>query len=62
LKQKTVAGVAAAFQSIFNGGRTPKKLWVDKGREFYNKRRKVVVRVKVLFFVFYRKQGVVLCC
>jgi len=36
LKQKTGAAVAAAFQSIFNGGRTPKKLWVDKGREFYN--------------------------
>jgi len=37
LKQKTGAAVAAAFQSIFNGGRTPKKLWVDKGKEFYNK-------------------------
>jgi len=32
LKQKTGSAVAATFQSIFNGGRTPKKLWVDKGR------------------------------
>jgi len=37
LKQKTGSAVAAAFQSIFNGGRTPKKLWVDKSKEFYNK-------------------------
>ena len=38
LKQKTGAAVAAAYQSIFNGGRTPKKLWVDKGREFIIKK------------------------
>jgi len=37
LKQKTGAAVAAAYQSIFNGGRTPKKLWVDNGKQFYNK-------------------------
>jgi len=37
LKQKTGAAIAAAFQSIFNGGRTTKKLWVDKGKELYNK-------------------------
>jgi len=36
LKQKNGAAVAAAFQSIFNGGKTPKKIWVDKGKEFYN--------------------------
>ena len=29
--------MAAAFESIFKLGRKPKKLWVDKGREFYNK-------------------------
>ena len=61
LKQITGSAVAAAFQSIVNGGRTQKKLWVDKGKEFSN-RRKVVVRVNVLFFVFYRKRGEVLCC
>ena len=33
LKQKNGAAVAAAFQSIFNGGRTPKKIWVDKGKD-----------------------------
>jgi len=37
LKQKTGAAVAAAFQNIFNGGRMPKKIWVDKGKEFKTK-------------------------
>jgi len=46
LKQKTGAAVAAAFQSIFNGGRTPKKLWVDKGKEFYNKDVKSLLESK----------------
>jgi len=46
LKQKTGSAVAAAFQSIFNGGRTPKKLWVDKGKEFYNKDLKSLLESK----------------
>jgi len=46
LKQKTGAAVAAAFQSIFNGGRTLKKLWVDKGKEFYNKDVKSLLESK----------------
>ena len=37
LKRKTGEEVAAAFKSIFKLGRKPKKIWVDKGREFYNK-------------------------
>jgi len=37
LKRKTGEEVAAAFKSIFKLGRKPKKLWVDKGRESYNK-------------------------
>ena len=36
-KTKDGEKVAAAFKSIFKLGRKPKKLWVDKGREFYNK-------------------------
>ena len=37
LKQKTGAEVATSFKSMFSKGRTPKKIWVDKGKEFYNK-------------------------
>ena len=37
LKRKTGEEVAAAFKSIFKLGRKPKNIWVDKGREFYNK-------------------------
>ena len=38
--------MAAAFQSIFNDGRTPKKIWVDKGKEFYNKDMKSLLALK----------------
>ena len=36
LKTKTGKEVAAALQLIFEDNK-PKKLWVDKGKEFYNK-------------------------
>ena len=36
LKDKTGKSVAAAFEQIFKSGRKPLKLWVDKGKEFYN--------------------------
>ena len=36
LKSKTGVEVARAFVNIFKE-RLPKKLWVDKGKEFYNK-------------------------
>jgi len=36
LKNKTVTDVASALQKLFKE-RNPKKLWVDKGKEFYNK-------------------------
>ena len=36
LKTKTGLEVAKAFQSIFEKNK-PKKLWVDKGKEYYNK-------------------------
>ena len=35
--------VANAFVSIFDEGRTPKKLWVDKGKEFWNKNVEAVM-------------------
>ena len=37
LKNKQGERVAKAFKSIFKEGRVPEKLWVDKGKEFWNK-------------------------
>ena len=37
LKNKRGETVANAFSTIFSKGRKPKKLWIDKGREFWNK-------------------------
>ena len=36
LKDKTGKSVASALKTIFEG-RKPEKMWVDKGKEFYNK-------------------------
>ena len=36
LKNKTGLEVEGAFKNIFAEGRVPEKLWVDKGKEFYN--------------------------
>ena len=37
LKNKKGETMVKAFKTIFEEGRTPGKLWTDKGREFYNK-------------------------
>jgi ribosomal protein L21E len=37
MKDKSGKSTAAAFEKIFSSGRKPIKLWVDKGKEFYNK-------------------------
>ena len=37
LKDKKGESVAEAFKQIFSEGRKPKRLWVDKGKEYYNK-------------------------
>jgi hypothetical protein len=37
LTDKRGDGVATAFKIIFSHGRKPDKIWVDKGKEFYNK-------------------------
>ena len=37
LKNKTGESVTEAFNNIVSEGRTPKNLWVDEGKEFYNK-------------------------
>ena len=40
LKDKKGESVTNAFKTIFNKGRKPQYLWVDKGKEFYNKHLK----------------------
>ena len=40
LKDKKGESVTEAFKSIFKEGRRPQYLWVDKGKEFYNKNLK----------------------
>ena len=37
LKNKKGESVAEAFKTIFEEGRKPQFLWVDKGKEYYNK-------------------------
>ena len=37
LKDKKGETVAEAFETIFKEGRKPEYLWVDKGKEYYNK-------------------------
>ena len=40
LKDKKGESVSEAFKSLFKKGRKPKMLWVDKGKEYYNKNMK----------------------
>ena len=40
LKDKKGESVTEAFKTIFKEGRKPQYLWVDKGKEFYNKNLK----------------------
>ena len=40
LKDKKGESVMNAFKTIFNKSRKPQYLWVDKGKEFYNKHLK----------------------
>ena len=42
LKDKKGESVAEAFKTIFKEGRKPQYLWVDKGKEFYNKRERPI--------------------
>ena len=43
LKDKKGETVMIAFQTIFKEGRIPKYIWVDKGKEFYNKHLKYLL-------------------
>ena len=45
LKTKTGAAVAHAFKEVFHkSGRIPTRLWTDKGKEFYNKTMKELLK------------------
>ena len=45
LKNKTGKTLVKAFKTIFKEGRIPKKLWTDKGKEFYNKNMKDLLKL-----------------
>ena len=45
LKNKTGDEVTKAFTEIFKTGRHPEKIWVDNGKEFYNKTLKSFLKL-----------------
>ena len=45
LKDKKGETVASAFKSIMKSGRKPNRVWVDKGKEFYNKHVKDILDI-----------------
>ncbi|PFX18804.1 putative uncharacterized transposon-derived protein F54H12.3 [Stylophora pistillata] len=46
LKNKKGESVAAGFKQIFAEGRVPKKMWTDKGSEYYNQSVKDLFKAK----------------
>ncbi|PFX12388.1 putative uncharacterized transposon-derived protein F54H12.3 [Stylophora pistillata] len=46
LKNKKGESVAAGFKQIFAEGRVPKKMWTDKGSEYYNSHVKDLFKAK----------------
>ena len=55
LKDKTGKSIASALKTIFKE-RKPEKMWVDKGKQFYNKDVKRVNRI-----IFHRERGKIEC-
>jgi len=51
---ETEKWMGCRVRSIFNDGKTPKKIWVDKGEEFYNKYMKWLSASNVVLFVFHQ--------
>ena len=45
LKDKTGFSINNAFREIISKGRKPNKMWVDQGREFYNKLLKRCLKI-----------------
>ena len=46
LKNKKGESVSEGFRKVFAGGRRPKRLWVDKGLEFYNSHVKDLMKAE----------------
>ena len=59
LKDKKGETVSEAFKTILKEGRIPEYLWVDKGKEYYNKHERLV-REKQHTDVFYWEWGKVI--
>ena len=45
IKDKKRETVVSAFKEIMKGGRKPENVWVDKGKEFYNKHVRELLNV-----------------
>ena len=45
MKDKKWSSIVNAFQKIISEGRKPKKIWVDKGSEFYNNSFKIFLKI-----------------
>ena len=45
IKDKKGETVASAFKEIMKGGRKPENVWVDKGKEFYNKHVRELINI-----------------
>ena len=44
MKNKTGISTANAFKDVFKDGEKPRKIWVDRGKEFYNKNLKDLLK------------------
>ena len=46
IKDKTGTSIVNTFNKIISKGRKPNKIWVNKGREFYNNSFKDFLKIK----------------
>ena len=60
LKNKTGLEVENAFKNIFAKGRVPEKIWIDKGKEFYNQHVKKLLEKLNIDNVFNGKRREIL--
>ena len=52
IQNKSGYSVAKALEGIFKrSGRTPSRLWTDKGKEFYNEKMKQLLKNMILSFI-----------
>ena len=45
LDSKSAEDVRDTFKEIFSGQRVPQKIWVDRGKEFYNKKMETLLNI-----------------